>query len=113
MSTTGSTNVHSGVNHNLTAVGTSNITAPGGHFETAGLIHMNGPTAGIATTVSGISLQVDSDGNLLYTNILETRNGSALNSPRITETARGSILTRFPTREPYPDHESKNLANQS
>lgn len=114
MSTKGSTKIFSDQSHFLTALkGSSNISANIGHYETATVIHMNGPAAGVATTVSDISLQVDTDGNLLYTNILETRNGSALNSPRITETARGSILTRFPTREPYPDHESKNLANQS
>ena len=114
MSTTGSTKIFSEQSHFLTASkGSSNISANTGHFETAKVIHMNGPAAGTASAISGITLQVDADGNLLYTNILEARNGPALNSPRFTETARGSIVSRFPTREPYPDHDSKNLANQS
>ena len=76
---------------------------------------MNSPgfPATATSTVSGISFQADSDGNLLYTNVLENRTGSSLNSPRQTETLRGSINTRFPTREPYPDHETKKLDNQS
>ena len=111
MSTTGTTNIYSGVNHNFTALGVSNINAAGGHFETASVIHMNGPVAGTATPVSGISLQVDADGNLLYTNVLQTRTGPALNDPRQTEANRGSINTRFPTREPYPFHESQSTEN--
>jgi hypothetical protein len=113
------TNVYSGEDLKLTQVGSSNINSGVSHKETAnngaGRIDMNsaGQVALKTTAISGISLKVDSEGNLLYTNILETRSGSALNSPRHTETKRGSILTRFPTREPYPDHESKNLANQS
>ena len=59
-----------------------------------------------------ISLQVDSDGNLLYTNVLETRTATTpIYSPRTTETKIGSILTRFPTREPYPDHEAQSIEN--
>lgn len=111
MSTTGTTNIYSGVNHNFTALGVSNINAAGGHFETASVIHMNGPVAGTATPVSGIDLQVDADGNLFYTNVLQTRTGSALNDPRQTEANRGSINTRFPTREPYPYHESQSSEN--
>ena len=111
MSTTGTTNIYSGVNHNFTALGVSNINAAGGHFETASVIHMNGPVAGTATPVSGIDLQVDADGNLLYTNVLQTRTGPALNDPRQTEANRGSINTRFPTREPYPFHESQSTEN--
>lgn len=113
MSTTGTTNIYSGVNHNFTALGVSNINAAGGHFETASVIHMNGPVAGLATPVEGVGLQLDGEGNLLYTNVLQTRQGEALNSPRVTETHRGSINTRFPTREPYPYHESQSIENSS
>ena len=74
---------------------------------------MNGPIALKATKVPGISFQADADGNLLYTNILSERTSSSLNSPKVTESKRGSILTRFTTREPYPDHEQSNLENQS
>ena len=112
-STVENTSIYSSKDLKLTQGITSHIKSGTSHKETAGRIDMNGPEASTAVPVSGISFQVDSDGNLLYTNILETRTGSSLNSPRQTETLRGSINTRFPTREPYPDHETKNLDNQS
>jgi hypothetical protein len=65
------------------------------------------------TVVNGLGFWVDEDGNFIYTNVLENRAGSSLNSPREIEANRGSITTRFPTREPYPDHETKKLDNQS
>ncbi|MBR20705.1 MAG: hypothetical protein CMA64_11285 [Euryarchaeota archaeon] len=112
LSTTQTTNIYSGVNHNLTAVGVSNINAGGGHFETASAIHMNGPVAGTALPVTAMELQKDVDGNLLYTNVLETRTATTpIYSPRTTETLRGSILSRYPTREPYPDHEAQSIEN--
>tara|TARA_Y100000590_G_scaffold113968_1_gene129841 strand:+ start:12695 stop:14593 length:1899 start_codon:yes stop_codon:yes gene_type:complete len=112
LSTSQTTNIYSGVNHNLTAVGTSNITAGAGHFETASQIHMNGPAAGTALPVSAMELQKDVDGFLFYTNILEERTAETpIYSPRKTETRIGSILTRFPTREPYPLHESQSIEN--
>lgn len=117
MSTTGSTNVYSGVDLKLTQLGSSHINSGTTHRETAangsGRIDMNSPgfDASVCVPVTGIPLQVDGEGNLLYTNVLEMRQGEALNSPRVTETQRGSINTRFPTREPYPDHESQSTAN--
>ena len=97
----------------FTTDGESHINAGDFHHETAPKIHMNGPIALKATKVPGISFQADADGNLLYTNILSERTSSSLNSPKVTESKRGSILTRFTTREPYPDHEQSNLENQS
>ncbi len=111
-STSGTTNIYSALNHNLTAGGVSNINAAGGHFETASVIHMNGPVAGTALPITSMELQKDVDGFLFYTNVLETRTSETpIYSPRITETRMGSILTRFPTREPYPFHESQSLEN--
>ncbi len=114
-STVENTNIYSGKDLKLTQGVTSHISSGASHRETAGRIDMNSPgfPATATSTVSGISFQADSDGNLLYTNVLENRTGSSLNSPRQTETLRGSINTRFPTREPYPDHETKKLDNQS
>ena len=110
-STEGSTNIYSTINNNLTALGTSNINSAAGHYETAPVIHMNGPPAALTTPVSSISLQVDADGNLLWPNVLAERTGAAANSPRKTESNRGSIVSRYPTREPYAYHESQNNLN--
>lgn len=118
-STLENTNIFSTKDLKLTQLVTSHINSGVSHRETAaggtGRIDMNsaGFVATPTATVGAISFQADSDGNLLYTNILEKRTGSSLNSPRETETLRGSINTRFPTREPYPDHETKKLDNQS
>ena len=110
-STDGTTNIYSGINHNLTALGVSNINAAGGHYETASVIHMNGPTAGVATPVDSITLQMNENGEL-YTNVLKPRSADAIPSPRNTESGKESIVSRFPTREPYPEHESQDTENQ-
>ena len=111
-STEGSTNIYSTINNNLTALGESNINSAAGHYETAPVIHMNGPPAArVMIPVSSISLQVDADGNLLWPNVLAERTGAAANSPRKTESNRGSIVSRYPTREPYPYHESQSNLN--
>ncbi len=96
-STNGTTNIYSKLNHNLTALGVSNINAAGGHFETASVIHMNGPVAGLATPVSEIPVQVDPEGNLYFTDTLYERDEK---DNRKTEKV-GSILTRLPGREPF------------
>lgn len=96
-STNGTTNIYSAINHNLTALGVSNINAAGGHFETASIIHMNGPVAGLATPVDDIPVQIDDEGNLYFTNTLYERDD---NDDRKTEKV-GSIVTRFPSREPF------------
>ena len=110
-STEGSTNIYSTINNNLTALGASNINSAAGHYETASVIHMNGPIAGLSTPVAGITLQADAEGNLIWPNVLAERTGAAANSPRKVESYRGSILTRYPTREPYAYHESQNNLN--
>jgi len=77
--------------------GNTEIKSAGNHNETATEIHMNGPTAATATTYSGLAVKVDDEGNLYFTNTLYTRNNEG---NRETEKV-GSILTRFPTREPF------------
>ena len=99
------TKITSGSNFNLnttgvnlfTASGNTSIKSGGQHIETASQIHMNGPAAAEATTFDGLSVKVDSEGNLYFTNTLYTRNGEG---NRETEKI-GTILTRFPTREPF------------
>ena len=119
LTTSNNTNIYSGIDLKLTQLGTSHINSGVSHRETAagggGRIDMNsgGFSASILDPISGIEFLTDADGNLYYTNILENRTGSAVNSPRETETNRGSINTRFPTREPYPEHESISNENQN
>ena len=43
----------------------------------------------------------------------KTKNTSNFARASEIQLLRGSINTRFPTREPYPDHETKKLDNQS
>ena len=48
----------------------------------------------------------------LYTNVLKPRSADTIPSPRNTESGKESIVSRFPTREPYPEHESQDTENQ-
>jgi hypothetical protein len=85
---------------------TSILTSKGNHVEStpAGAIHMNGPSAASATSYGGLTAKVDADGNLFFTNTLYTRNSK---DKRNTERV-GTILTRFPTREPFARQEYTN-----
>jgi|MDSZ01.3.fsa_nt_gb hypothetical protein len=113
LTTAQSTNIFSTMSNMITAdTGSLHLNSSIGHYETSGVIHMNGPAAVKATAVSNMELQKDVDGFLFYTNVLEERTAeSPIYSPRKTETRIGSILTRFPTREPYPFHESQSIDN--
>ena len=84
---------------------TNILTSLGNHVEStpAGTIHMNGPAAAAAISYGGLTAKVDSDGNLFFTNTLYTRDASTGN--RNTEKV-STILTRFPTREPFAREES-------
>lgn len=114
LSTSQTTNIYSTINTNITTLGISNINSAAGHYETAPQIHMNGPAAGTALPVNAMELQKDADGFLFYTNVLEERTAETpVYAPRITEERIGSILTRFPTREPYPLHESQSIENST
>ena len=81
--------------------GNTEINSAGNHHETASAIHMNGPAAVAATPYGGLTAKVDTDGNLFFTNTLYTRNSE---DKRNTERV-GTILTRFPTREPFARQE--------
>jgi hypothetical protein len=105
LTTLQTTNVYSTVDNNLTAGGVSNINAAGGHYETASVIHMNGPAASKATELTAME-------GMLYTNVLEERTATnPIYSPRKTEPNMTSILTRYTTREPDPGHEVISIEN--
>ena len=71
LTTAQSTTIFSTMSNMITAdTGSMHISSNIGHYETSGVIHMNGPAAVKATATTGLSLQVDSEGNLLYTNCL-------------------------------------------
>lgn len=82
---------------------TNILTSAGNHVEStpAGVIHMNGPAAASATPYGGLTAKVDAEGNLFFTNTLYTRNEEG---NRNTEKV-STILTRFPTREPFAREE--------
>ena len=85
-----------GINH-FTASGNTEIKSGGNHNETATEIHMNGPAAAEATTFSGLTAKVDDEGNLFFADTLYTRDADGNRET----TPASSILTRFPTREPF------------
>ena len=82
---------------------TNILTSKGNHVEStpAGVIHMNGPAAASATPYGGLTAKVDAEGNLFFTNTLYTRNEEG---NRNTEKV-STILTRFPSREPFAREE--------
>ena len=108
--TVGVTKLTSGGSFHLSTTGSNSFTATlnteilsaGMHKETASLIHMNGPAALPASTYDGLSAKVDAEGNLFFTNTLYTRDTET--DKRNTEKL-GTILTRFPTREPFAREE--------
>ena len=108
--TVGITKLTSGSNFHLSTTGSNHFTASasteiqsgGNHNETATEIHMNGPAAITATKFDGLSAKVDKEGNIFFTNTKYTRDATTGN--RETEEV-GTILTRFPTREPFAREE--------
>ena len=92
----------SSTGNHLTSSGNTEIKSSGNHNETATEIHMNGPQAVAATEYTGLSAKVDPEGNIYFTNTLHTRDETTGN--RNTEKV-GTILTRFPSREPFAREE--------
>lgn len=89
----GGLNINTTGDNNLTASGNTNINSGGNHVETASEIHMNGPTADTATTVTALStfdLPTDNNGGTLI-----------------------SIMLRVPTTEPYVFHENLDPTNMT
>lgn len=108
--TGGSTKITSGASFNLSTTGSNHFTASanteilsgGNHHETASAIHMNGPEAVGASNYGGLTVKANARGELYFTNTLYTRNAET--DKRNTEKV-GTILTRFPSREPFARQE--------
>ena len=62
---------------------------------------MNGPEAAGASNYGGLTVKANAKGELYFTNTLYTRNSE---DKRNTERV-GTILTRFPSREPFARQE--------
>ena len=90
-----------GANH-FTASASTNIKSGGDHIETATNVHMNGPEAASASNYGGLTVKANARGELYFTNTLYTRNAET--DKRNTEKV-GTILTRFPSREPFARQE--------
>jgi hypothetical protein len=88
-----SLDVHSNSDTKLTSGGNTNIKSGGSHLESASEIHMNGPAAESAAKASSLA-----------TNTLP---GPAAIGTKPAGPDVVSIVTRAPTHEPWPDHESK------
>ncbi len=107
--TGGETKITSGASFNLSTTGSNHFTASanteilsgGNHHETASAIHMNGPEAAGASNYGGLTVKANDRGELYFTNTLYTRNSE---DKRNTEKV-GTILTRFPSREPFARQE--------
>lgn len=107
--TGGTTKITSGASFNLSTTGSNHFTASanteilsgGNHHETASAIHMNGPAAAGASNYGGLTVKANAKGELYFTNTLYTRNSE---DKRNTERV-GTILTRFPSREPFARQE--------
>ena len=87
----------SGVNHQksggdlrLTAGGTSNIRSTG-HYETASVIHMNGPAAAVATAADPAS-----------------EGAEAIEAVEAIEALKAKFMVRIPQHEPWNGHENWN-----
>ena len=108
--TGGNTKITSGSDFHLSTTGANHFTASastkiksgGEHIETATNVHMNGPEAASASNYGGLTVKANARGELYFTNTLYTRNAET--DKRNTEKV-GTILTRFPSREPYAREE--------
>lgn len=84
--------------NNLTAGATTNILSTAGHFETAAVIHMNGPAATPATPALSLPTH-----NNIKTSSSEPWNG---NNRYFVPEPLVSIMKRVPMHEPWPLHEN-------
>ncbi len=98
ITTASNLNVATGSNNFFTAGANTNILSGGTHFETAGTIHMNGPSAGAAAAVSPLSTHDN-----IKTSSKEK--WEEKNRYSVKEPLR-SILKRVPMHEPWALHEN-------
>lgn len=90
--------------HNRQTSGGANETNASSIIETAGVIHMNGPSAATAATASDAAIAVEP----IPPNFLFEHELPDLAKPGAAEPVeiKVSILRRMPTFEPYPQHEN-------
>ena len=86
----------------ITTGGTHHINSSGQHIETASQIHMNGPTASIASAADAAETAVEAD----LPKILKTHSLPDLSSPNEDDVDKTVIVRRMPPAEPYPFHEN-------
>jgi hypothetical protein len=98
ITTTGNLNVATGLANYFTAGGNTNILSGGTHFETAGTIHMNGPSATAATPA--VVLSTHENIKTSSKEKWEEKNRYAVKDPL------KSIMKRIPMHEPWALHEN-------
>ena len=103
ITTGGNFDVNAG-GHNWQTSGGSNETNASTIIETAGVIHMNGPTAATAPSAATAAIAVEP----IPPDFLVEHELPDLAKPSAIEPVetRVSILRRMPTFEPYPQHEN-------
>ena len=101
--TTNSNNLVAGENNNFSANVNTNIVSVGQHLETAGQIHMNGPTA---TTASTADSAVDPTKLKIYRLPNRDKAEGWSNGKFYVTDDLLSIMQRAPTHEPWPQHEN-------
>ena len=87
LTATGVNHQNSGGDLRLTSGGTSNISSSG-HYETANVIHMNGPPAAIATSAEP--------------------SPEAIEATEAIEALKAKFMIRIPQHEPWAGHENWN-----
>ena len=90
--------------HNRQTSGGANETKASTIIETAGVIHMNGPSAATSATAADAAVAIEP----IPPNFLVEHELPDLAKPGAAEPVetRVSILRRVPTFEPYPQHEN-------
>lgn len=104
ITTTENLHVNTGNNNNFTAGSNTNISSGGNHYETASLIHMNGPAAESAQSATPLSTHVvvATDGTLEWASTKYQDTGGLI-----------SIMRRVPMHEPWLLHENIEPTLQS
>jgi len=95
-------NLNTTGSNKFTAGGSTNIKSAGNHYETAGQIHMNGPSAARAAAA------VEADPLPTFSLPNRNKNAGWSNGNFYKTDAINSIMQRVPTHEPWDHHESIN-----
>jgi hypothetical protein len=92
-------NVSTGITNHFTAGANTNVLSGGTHFETASIIHMNGPAATPATPITSLKLHDN-----IRTSSKEKWNEK---NRYVVKDPLKSILKRVPMHEPWAFHENQ------